>query len=323
VQQLESLGWIVSVEPETLAGRVGRPAVRYRFDQAAGYVLGLDIGAHTVKAAVGDLGGDLVAIEERVVSEFDSASVRLAAVREAALASMSAAGINRNALLAATAGTVGIVDEVGTVTLSTVIPGWTGFDLAASLDDFLGCRVRVETDARLAALAERWRGSAAAADRLVYVHTGHRVGSALLIGGQIYRGATGAAGEIGALRQLGWSNALASLNHLTERSGQSPEVALASREPAAKRALAGLVKSIAPGISALVLVLDPDMVVLGGGLAGLGKTLSEPIIKGLESLCLRVPEVQTSTLGAHGVLVGAVRECLDWVDRNVFAIEPA
>jgi predicted NBD/HSP70 family sugar kinase len=321
VQQLEELGWVKPVEPATTSGRMGRPAVRYGFDHRAGHVLGLDIGAHTVRAGVADLSGDLLSVEERVVSEDLDVDARLAEAQTAARAALASTGATRDSLIAARAGTVGIIDDHGTVTLSSVIPGWTGIDLAKRLHQTLKCPVRVETDARLAALAEHWRGAAIGADRLVYVHAGHRVGSGILIDGQIYRGAGGASGEIGALEVLGWSRARASLEELAAKSGQTTELALAAGDHAAQRALASFVDNIVPGIAALVLVLDPDKVVLGGGLAGMGKQLSELVLEGLEPLCLRLPEVQTSSMGVEGVLVGAVRDALDWADRHVFGLQ--
>ncbi len=322
VQQLEEFGWIKPVQPATTNGRIGRPAVRYGFDQGAGYVVGLDIGAHTVRAGVADLSGDLLSVEERAVSGDLDVDARLAEAQGTARAALASAGATRDSLLAATVGTVGIIDDHGKVTLSTVIPGWTGLDLAKQVQRLLRCPVRVETDARLAALAEHWRGAAVGTDRLVYIHAGHRVGSGILIGGQIYRGAAGASGEIGALEVLGWTRALASLERLTEKSGQSTERVLAAGDRTAQRALAKFVDTIMPGIAALVLVLDPDKVVLGGGLAGLGKQLSEPVLEGLESLCLRLPEVQTSSMGVDGVLVGAVRDALNWADQHVFGLQP-
>jgi predicted NBD/HSP70 family sugar kinase len=285
-------------------------------------VLGLDIGAHTIRAAVGDLVGDIIGVEELEVSETADAETRLQQVRAAISASLSTAQVKRDSLVAASAGTVGVVDAAGRVTVSTVIPQWDGLNLASLLEQSLSCHVRVETDARLAALAEHWRGSGAGADTLVYVHAGHRIGSGILIGGTVYRGSGGASGEIGALGPIGWSKALDSLNALVRQEGSLRE-RLADGDPATTRVLDGFAATIAPGIAALVLVIDPERVVIGGGLAGLGPRLSEPIVKHLMPLCLRVPDVRTSTFGTDGVVVGAIRDALVWADENVFTANPS
>jgi predicted NBD/HSP70 family sugar kinase len=320
VQQLESMGWLTAEAPRLERGRTGRPAARYRFNRQAAYVLGLDIGAHTIRSAVGDLVGDVIQFEEFEVSESADAETRLQRVRGAISASLDKAHIKRGDLVAASAGTVGVVDDAGRVTISTVIPQWDGLNLASWLKRSLGCPVRVETDARLAALAEYWRGSGVGADKLVYIHVGHRIGSGILIDGAVYRGANGASGEIGALEAIGWSKALDSL-HAVAPSGAMRE-RLARDDRATARLVDGFATTIAPGVAALILVLDPDCVVIGGGLSGLGQRLSEPIVKHLSGLCLRVPEVRTSTLGTDGVVVGAIRDALVWADQNVFTAAP-
>ncbi|MFC7613433.1 ROK family protein [Actinokineospora soli] len=90
----------------------------------------------------------------------------------------------------------GIVDrDRAEVVLAPSIPGWAGLPALARLTDDLGCPVLLDNDVNLAVLAERWRGEAA--DNLVFVQWGERIGSGIVIDGKPYRGASAAAGELG------------------------------------------------------------------------------------------------------------------------------
>ncbi|HEY8981509.1 MAG TPA: ROK family protein, partial [Streptomyces sp.] len=73
-------------------------------------------------------------------------------------------------------------------------------------------------------------------------------------------------------------------------------------------------------VSALVLALDPELVVIGGSTAGLGALLA-PLRDELARYCLRPPQVALSTLGEAAVATGALRLALDHVERQLFAVE--
>jgi predicted NBD/HSP70 family sugar kinase len=320
LRQLDLQGWITQHEPSAADGQLGRPATRYGFNRSAGYVLGLDIGGHRVSAGLADLSGSLLATEHALVPGSANAERRLAVAFESADAVLAAAQVERTQLLAAAAGTVGVIDDHGRVTLSTVIPGWTGLDLSGRLHAFLECPVRVESDASLAALAERALGSAVGVDHLVYVHVGQRIGSGIVINGRIHRGFTGASGEIGALRAIGWADAPTYLAASTDDDAVDVERVVQdtlSGQPATMRAVREFGKAIAPGIAALALTLDPQQIVVGGGLSRIGAPLTDAITEQLAEICLRVPKVTSSTLGADGVILGAVQYAMEWVDDQI------
>ncbi|MFD0474163.1 ROK family protein [Nonomuraea thailandensis] len=78
------------------------------------------------------------------------------------------------------------------------------------------------------------------------------------------------------------------------------------------------VKDLAVGAAALVLTLDPQVVILGGGYSRSADLLIEPFERELGRLCLRVPEIRASDLGADSVALGALRVALDQVDARLF-----
>ncbi|GAB3973643.1 ROK family transcriptional regulator [Plantactinospora veratri] len=324
VRELEAQGWVEQVDPA--AGTMGRPARRYRFRADAGWVLGVDIGAHTVRAMVADLDGEIRHALRQPVSPAAGRAERLAVVDKVVAECLAGAGRTGAEMWATTVATSGPTDAAGRVMLSDALPEWTGVHLAEHLSRLVAGLVVVENDSRLAALAETWRGVARYAENVVYLLAGLRTGAGLIINGQLHRGFAGAAGEIGAMPEMGWIRAQ---EHLRVRPDGStatdPEdvaaLVFAAAREGDRRALAMVrryVKDLALGASALVLALDPQMVVLGGGFSRSADVLLEPLRRELDRRCIRTPQVLQSALADDAVALGAVRHALDHLERHVF-----
>ena len=129
-----------------------------------------------------------------------TADTLLELVGSAADEVLATAEVDRSSLQAVGVGTPGVVDPVsGRVTLAPQLGGWEGIRLASRLEPAFPCSVLVDNEVRLSVLGERWRGSAQGIDDALYVQVGVGIGGGVLIGGDVYRGAGGAAGEIGYL----------------------------------------------------------------------------------------------------------------------------
>ncbi|MEO3802913.1 ROK family transcriptional regulator [Nonomuraea sp. B1E8] len=316
LDELGERGYVKEVPPDE--GAMGRPARRFGFRADAGYVVGVEVGGDTIVAALADLGGEVIAWERAEVGIDAAAHERLAAARRTCLACVDGAGVARTRVWAVAAGTSGIVDRTGRVSLSITLPGWTGVDLASLAGDWFGCTALAANDANLAALAEHWRGSAQHASDVVYVMMGRRVGAGILIGGRLHPGRGGAAGEIGTLRQVGWEDAARDL--VKDASAAEVFEAALRGDREARRRVDGYAETLAIGASALALAIDPDLLVLGGGYVRAGDVLLEPVRRHLAELCLSVPEVVASTFGDEGVALGAVRLALSHVEREILGL---
>jgi predicted NBD/HSP70 family sugar kinase len=324
VQDLVAQEWVAEVLP--LPGALGRPARRYRFRSDAGHVVGIDVGGHKVLAMVADLNGEVIASRRIAVRPETSQAKRLATVDEAAAGALRAASLTPDDVWAVSVASTGIVDRAGTVSYS-VVPNWTGVDLVGHLSTAYSCPVQAENDCRLAALAERWRGVATDSANMVYVLAGSRTGAGIIINGQLLRGSTGAAGEIGVLPAAGWSRAQEHLRGWSGLPGDLPEeetaphvfAAARAGDQGAVKAVEEYTKDLALGTSALILAVDPELVVVGGGFSRSADMLLEPLRHELTKLVLHLPQVRTSTLGDEGSALGAVRHSLDLVERLVFA----
>ncbi|MFB6614931.1 ROK family transcriptional regulator [Streptomyces sp. NPDC085524] len=328
VEGLMGTGLVVEADVEEGARRQGRPARRFRFRAEAGHLLGIEIGSHRVAVLLSGLDGRVIGAGTKEVAESASADERLEKVRSAVADLLRRAGVPRDSLRAVGVGSPGIVEADGTVRLGTALPGWTGLPLGERLQRSFRCPVKVENDANAAAVAEHWKGAARDTDDIVFVMAGLSPGAGSLIGGRLHRGFGGAAGEIGALHLLGREVTPEKLLSTTgEPLHPLDEPAVAEVFAMAKRgderavaAVERFLQRLVHDVAALVLAMDPELVVVGGWAAGLDGVL-DPLRRELERYCLRPPKVALSLLGEAAVATGALRLALDHVEEELFAVE--
>jgi predicted NBD/HSP70 family sugar kinase/biotin operon repressor len=349
VDQLHAGGLVADVEPgHGGAVRSGRPARLVRFRSEAAYVVGIDIGRHKVLVTVADLAGTIVAQHRGATSGASSSTDLLAALRKAATGALGRAGIRRADVASVAAGTPGVVDWTrGAVVLAPQLPGWK-IELARELRRSFRCPVQVENDANLAALAERRHGVARDAHTVVYILWGERVGAGVLIGDQLHRGAANAAGEIGFLaldegttaqpdeagrgpfERLVGAEAIAEVARAAARrqgggflaagGAATPEAVFAAAargDPAAVETVQTIAARFARGLAPVLLVLDPDLVVIGAGVSRAGTTLLRAIEASVAPLTLVRPRLELSRLGDEAVTLGAVELALAEAERRL------
>jgi predicted NBD/HSP70 family sugar kinase len=148
----------------------------------------------------------------------------------------------------------------------------------------------------------------------------------MIIGGRLYRGDDGAAGEIGLLGGP-WGDVREHPLSFFGATGR-PEAAAAGAiidgaqrgNPAAQKSVDPLAASIAQGLSGVVLSLNPGCVVLGGPLAQAGPILVSAVERHLQPIVLKVPEIRASGLGTEATAIGAVRAALDVIDDDLNAL---
>lgn len=329
VEGLVETGLVVErAAEEGAARRQGRPARRFRFRAEAGHLLGLAIGAHRVTALLADLDGQVLGTLSKDVDEKAPADERLDRLRATVAELLRRVGVSRGSLRAVGVGSPGVVEADGTVRLCTALPEWTGLRLGERLSRSFKCPVLVENDANAAAVAEHWKGAATDSDDVVFVLAGLSPGAGSLIGGRLHRGYGGAAGEIGALHLLGRGarpEALLSttdepLHPLDEQAVAEVFTHAREGDERARAAFDRFVERLVHDVAALVLALDPEVVVIGGWAAGLDGVL-DPLRGELARCCLRPPRVTLSRLGEAAIATGALRLALDHVEEELFAVD--
>jgi predicted NBD/HSP70 family sugar kinase len=311
---LIALGWVEEVAADT--ARRGRPARSLRFRADAGYVAGLDIGEVKVRAAVADLRGEIVA--ERV-REF-AGEERLPEIRRAASATLKDAGISREALLASCVGCTGAMDTpTGRVLFSSVFP--EGFDLAGAFARTLSRPIVVENDCNLAVIAEHWRGAARGVDDAVCVLAGERIGAGIMVGGKLMRGHAGAAGELAFLGAFEVEHGARGIAQLVrELSGEAPEAVFTAAGAGDEDALEIVERAerwAGQGIVTAAQIVNPEVVIIGGGVARAGEVLLAPLRRRLEAMVRMPPRLEASPLAERGPLLGAIRLALDELEPRL------
>ncbi|MFK4087712.1 ROK family protein [Kribbella sp. NPDC020789] len=342
-RDLVASGWLSEAAP-VVRGR-GRPAARYEYRAAAGVLIGADIGAFNLRVALADLDGRPLAQSRRFTTPELDAGRRLRILDAAVDECLRAAGRDRNEVWGAVAGTTGRVGE-GRVLLSAAIPDWTGVDLAEHLRDRLpDCLVGVENDSRLAALAEHklggipldespgaWPGvvGRGRTQSLVLLQAGRRTGLGLVVNGRPHAGFGGVAGDLSRFPALKWEGAMEYLQQsgVAPTSGPTSDPvadtlnAAIEGSPAAIAAVRRYVRMLANTAGAVVSILDPEVLVLGGSLATYGELLLPLLASDLELLCLRMPRLEASTLGSEGALLGALCAAAELVDDALVGTGP-
>jgi predicted NBD/HSP70 family sugar kinase len=322
------------------SGGKGPTAVLYEMNPSAGWVVGIDVGREYVRAAVADLTGRIVA-QRRLPSRARTASALIAAIGEVARATAADAGVRWRRITLAAVGSPGVFGGSGHPVLAHNLPGWEREGVLDAIGAELGVPVSFENDVNLAALGERWLGRGRDADDFVYFHVGTGVGMGIVLRGELFRGATGAAGEIGYLplatadphdranrRRGALESAIGAAGVVAEarRAGLRGDLTSASvferaaaGDPRALRAVGAVAQGIALGLAAIVPVLDPELVILGGGIGRNADLLRGPVERELSMLTPFRPRIEVSALGEDAELVGAVSLALSEAQDRLFA----
>nr|WP_199439629.1 ROK family protein [Umezawaea beigongshangensis] len=317
----------------------GRSAVVYEPDPGAGYVLGVDIGRQRIRAAVADLAGAVVArADER--NRCRSAGALVRTVSELALRTVSDAGLDLADVLVKVVGSPGVPDP-GERALHHApnLPGWERSGLLDDLESSLGPGLVVENDANLAAVGEHERGAARGVDVFVCVTVGTGVGMGIVLGGELFRGAHGAAGEIGYLpfadpdpnsdgdgrgrveEVVAAHSVVATARESGLTGVRTAREVFALARGGDRRAL-GVVeleaRRLAFAVASVTAVIDPELVVLGGGIGSNTALLLPPLEAALRRITPFAPRIVAGELGDGAVLGGAVATGLRTARELVF-----
>jgi predicted NBD/HSP70 family sugar kinase len=301
---------LVTVADESVGGGrdAGRPAKLFSFEGSHDLVAGIDVGGHQVRLIMMDVSGAVVATDEASIDPEQAGAEALDTIFTVLDRSLERMGPTVR-LRGIGIGVSGIVGADGRIALSYALPAWNAVDVAGRLGSRYGCPVALENDARMASMAEHHVGVSRLAENVVYVQIGHRISTSLIIDGRVHRGRHHASGEAGYLlfdsiatddaSNIVWSTA-DSAEELVTRSLMGDEAATSE--------LRTFIDSLAPGIAALSLVVDPDLVVIGGGLSQAG-TVVIPALQEAVNRSIRVPATPTlvqSQLGSDAVVIGGL-----------------
>ena len=323
------------------SGGPGRTAQLYELNPHVGWVVGIDIGRDWVREAIADLTGQIAARnDERAQAR--SARALVAQIGDLAHGLAAEAGVRWGSVTHATIGSPGVFEPTRRkLTLAESLPGWGREGVVEALEVALGTTVSIENDVNAATVGEQLHGLGKGVQNFVFLHVGTGVGLGLVVGGELFRGSTGAAGEVGYLpgamvdgrpsrnaRGGSVDATVGAAGVVAEARRVGMKGALSARrvfdlarkgDLKAARVVATEARRIAFTIEAIVPVVDPELVVLGGGIGRNGDLLLEPVVEHFRSRSPFQPRVETSALGEDAAVMGAVAMALQAAQDRLFA----
>ncbi|MDQ2837527.1 MAG: ROK family protein [Actinomycetota bacterium] len=293
-------------------------------------VIAVDVGGTEIKGAVCDAGGAALAQRRRptpvsagVPAVLDEIAGLITELASAAESTVRGVGLIMP----------GVVDAAAGIARYSTNIGWRDLAIRDQIRDRVGLPVAIEHDVRAGGLAEARLGAAHGVDEALFLAIGTGIAGASILGGRLVTGAGNLAGEIGhlpvfpdgelcACGQRGCTETYASAAALPRRyrtlggtGGERPEQIRAEQvieraeagDPIAVRVFDEAITALARALVSYILLLDPALIVIGGGLSLAGDRLLVPLVEriGLGLVWRDVPELVTARFGADSGRVGA------------------
>lgn len=303
------------------------------------HFIGIDLGGTNTKAAIVTRSGELLHTLTVPTPATLGRTVLLNHLKQIAKDVMTQAkgmGLTPSALGIATAGWVDF--STGQVAYATEnLPGWTGTPIAEELSASTQLPVAVENDANALALAEKQFGVGKAVQDFVCITLGTGVGGGCSIGGKLNRGSHSFANALGHITLVpeglpctcgkrgcleAYANSSALLRFAEGNFTTAEEVITAAHkgDAVATRAIQILAGFLATGLASITHILDPEMIILSGGLVENNPMLLENLERELRAKVSvwehRKMQIQISKLGYFSGVLGAVAASLEKLARD-------
>ena len=336
-------------ESESAPVSRGRSPILLKVNPDFGKVVGIDMGATHVGLILADFSAHILKAEEY---PFDVSQGPLKCLIEADLrlqAFLADTQVKLTDLLGIGVGVPGpVVAEVGGVVAPPIMPGWDNFHIQSYLEKLWDCPIVLGNDAELGALGEWAYGAGRNERHLLYVKVGYGIGAGLLLDGQIYRGASGCAGEIGHITieengplctcgNRGCLEALAGGRSIAERGRKAAQadprsqlssisaeqitaldVAMFARKGdiIAQEIVAQAGGYLGTALASLINIMNPGLIIIGGSISQMGDLFLEPVRQAAMRRSLPVfsnaVRIIAAYLGQRSAAIGAITQVLAW-----------
>jgi predicted NBD/HSP70 family sugar kinase len=342
VAELQAEGLVVErPEPGSAHGaQGGRPPILLSFDASAGAAVGIDFGHSHLRVAVSDLAGTILSERKQPLDTDHDAQQGLELAAAMVTEALADAGVQRTSVIGAGMGLPGPIEQVGgTVGSSAILPGWIGMTAASEMRRRLDFPVLVDNDANLGALAEAAFGAGQDAGDLIYLKVSSGIGAGLILNGRLYRGSAGLAGELGhvlvdpdgivcrcgnrgCLETIAATGALVDLLRRSHGEDLTTEAMLeAARrgDLGCRRVIHDAGRALGQVVATLLNVLNPELLVVGGDLAGAGDLLLDGMRESVSRAALpeaaRRAGIVAGVLGERAQVLGALALVVSEADR--------
>lgn len=314
-------------------GETGRPRQLLEYHKQGYAVIGVDLGGTKLYGALANIGGEI--LDEIYRPQHGSTGESSFKLLCEIIESLNQSPHKKDLpLLGIAVGAPGVTHvRTGIVEWAPSL-NWRNFPLKQKLEARFGMPVFVENDVNLAVLGEQWFGTGKGVNNMVLLAIGTGLGAGLIVDGAIYRGHTESAGEVGymvsSVAALGKSyegfgamESIVSGTGVTDRAKKAlqghisdnklsnltaTEVFSAARvgEIWAKQVVDETVDHLSVTIANIICLLDPELIVLGGGVANSGDILIPAIRQRIQGVIPHLPRIEASILGTRATVMGAI-----------------
>ncbi|TDY51306.1 glucokinase-like ROK family protein [Alicyclobacillus sacchari] len=323
-------GFVREVGTGSSTSRGGRPSVRLEFVPTARYSFGMDIGGTKTMFLLTDLAGTVIA-QRKIASRREGVDT-VEHLRTEAQRFLQESGVPMDKMVGSGVGAPGLINYMDGTVLAAPGLDWVNVNLKEAFHSYLPEPIIVDNDVNMALIGEKWVGAGRDDDDVIFVAIGTGIGAALMIQGQIHRGAAGYAGEVGYVPIDPFTNAqsdvtrFGALENVASGTGIRLEVqsnmnkfghsSLQGREIRAEDVFEAArqgdelgqyvvnktVKYLAFALAHMIALVNPAKIILGGGVMRVGNTLVQCIDQRLKQI---MPIQADLTLAQLGELAGA------------------
>jgi glucokinase len=341
VEELLEDKWIIEEGTGHSTSQGGRKPVQLHFNNEVYYVFGIDIGGTKTAIALCDLVGNIKDYQIFFTSEYLKQGL-LHKINEIITEMLNKLNITKKKILGAGIGVPGITNVQEGLVIHAPSLNWKHYKLKEEAEELFGFPVFVDNDVNVCVLAEQWLGAAKNKRNIIFVAIGTGIGSGMILDGKLYRGSQWAAGEIGYMITdkgyakhylpvfdgYGFLESVAGgssigkrytdliaeepnhpLHHKAKQTGISAEEVFIYAEKGDKWALYVVeeaVENLAFGLINAACLINPEMIILGGGVAKSANYILPRIEKlGNQFLPSKV-DFHVSALGEKAGVLGAV-----------------
>jgi predicted NBD/HSP70 family sugar kinase len=343
----EMIADLVATELVRESDASGKPSSLLSFRDDAFIIIGVELAVDWIHVVATDLRGCVRTMRHKVHRVIDDAPSSLRLLQKLIDSCVQELRVPSTRILGIGVGVPAPIDlSEPDKWHPKCMPDWQGVSIIEKLHEIYPCPIYIENDANLGAIAERWWGAGVGGEDLAFIQIATGVGAGLILGGELYRGSGGSAGEIGHTAvdprgprclcgQSGCLGAMIGSGTLLARSEQLLKEGRPSRlsrhglsvraivdaahvgDPIASQIVGEAGQSLGIAVASLLNLLNPAVVVLGGPLAIAGDLLLAPIRDCLRhrTLWKTVTEtrVLTSLLGDSVIALGAATRVLQGV----------
>lgn len=337
VEELLQENWLKEVGPGSAGLAGGRKPIQLVFNSRAAHVIGIDMGGTKVRTGICDLIGQPLAVDEFPTQT--QKKTLLKALKQNVDKLLKNAALKPDDILGMGIGAPGMTDADRGVVIDAPSLSWSQYPLKKEAEALFPWPVMVDNDVNVAVLGEQWLGAAKGMKHVVLISIGTGVGCGMLINGQLYRGATWAAGEIGYMvtdmakarsadlppphegygfleQYVGGAGIVQSMKQ--EMKGQ-PEPLFPNNfsakdvfqkakdgDQAAVKVIDEVIDHIGFAVANMISIINPEVVLLGGGISRSADWFLPRIQKTIQDFASVSAPVLPTALGENLGVVGAV-----------------